>query len=100
MGGSCCSSCSCDRGKTKSTPSLPGLRLEFDNIRFDIFTYRDKMNSGIFGNSAMGRFLNQSTYILIAICNIVLSLILQTTFLLARATEGNPLYVSLHQLVS
>ena len=27
---SCCSS-SCDRGKTKSTPSLTRLRLEFDN---------------------------------------------------------------------
>ena len=29
MGGCSCSCC--DRGKTKSTPSLTGLRLEFDN---------------------------------------------------------------------
>ena len=29
---SCCYSC-CDRGKTKSTPSLTRLRLEFDNFQ-------------------------------------------------------------------
>ena len=41
MGGSSCSCCCscCDRGKTKSTPSLTILRLEFDKNNIILFFY-------------------------------------------------------------